>query len=93
MFAGAAGAVAAGASAAIYSQKDKISLGWGWVTGHLEFVGCLARGQELKERVQDMTTINRERGIAYIDYYTVLGKSAREGYGVSQSAVTPRPAR
>ena len=90
MFAGAAGAVAAGASAAIYTQKDKISLGWGWVTSHLEFVGCLARGQDLKQRVQDMTYVSKERQIGFVDFYTVLGKSAREGYGASQTVLGDR---
>lgn len=87
MFAGAAGAVAAGASAAIYSQKDKLSLGWSWATSHLEFVGCLARGEEMKQRVQKMTDIEKERNLGFIDFYTLLGKGAREGYGASETVL------
>ncbi|EEA23206.1 hypothetical protein TMatcc_002063 [Talaromyces marneffei ATCC 18224] len=76
MFAGAAGAVAAGGAAALYSQRERFSEGWRWVTSHLEFVGCLARPGELQKRVASLADIQRERGIQAINFYTCLGQGA-----------------
>lgn len=78
MFAGAAGAVAAGGAAALYSQKDRFSAGWSWATSHLEFVGCLARPEDLRKRVAELSKLNTERGIGCADFYTCLGKGARD---------------
>jgi hypothetical protein len=76
MFAGAAGAVAAGGAAAFYSQKDRITAGWGWVTSHLEFVGCLARPADLRQRVASLSDLRKDRGIGSVNFYTSLGKAA-----------------
>jgi hypothetical protein len=76
MFAGAAGAVAAGGAAALYSQRDRFTEGWGWVTSHLEFVGCLARPGDLRTRVASLAKLRQDRGICSINFYTCLGKAA-----------------
>ena len=75
MFAGAAGAVAAGGAAA-YLKRDRISEGWGWMGSHLEFVGSLAKAEELNLRLDRIVALNQERGIGFADLVTVLGKSA-----------------
>lgn len=89
MFAGAAGAVAAGGAAALYSQREKLSAGWGWATGHLLFVGDLAKPENLRKRVEAVEKIVSERGAGLANLYTQLGKGAREGYGVTSSVKGP----
>lgn len=75
MFAGAAGAVAAG-GAAMYTQRQKLTDGLGWVSSHLEFVGCLARTSELQQRLARLSSVKEERGIGCVNFYTCLGKGA-----------------
>ncbi|KAG8530476.1 uncharacterized protein KY384_004979 [Bacidia gigantensis] len=77
MFAGAAGAVAAGGAAA-YLKRDTVREGWGWMGSHLEFVGCLARAEELKGRLERTGKMSQERGVGFRDVVSVLGRGGQQ---------------
>ncbi|CAO2651914.1 Nn.00g001970.m01.CDS01 [Neocucurbitaria sp. VM-36] len=72
MFAGAAGAIAAGGAAA-YMKKDQISQGVNWATSHLEFVGVLARPEEMRKRLASIAKMAHTQDFGFTNIYTTLG--------------------
>ncbi|KAK1913813.1 hypothetical protein P3342_007058 [Pyrenophora teres f. teres] len=72
MFAGAAGAIAAGGAAA-YMKKDQITQGVTWATSHLEFVGVLARPEEMRKRLEKIAKITTTQDLGFCNMYTTLG--------------------
>ncbi|SPO04483.1 uncharacterized protein DNG_07168 [Cephalotrichum gorgonifer] len=75
MYAGAASAIA-GSAAAAYVHRDNITQGLSWVSSHLEFVGCLARAEDLRRRVEGVVRAGDELGVGFANLYTRLGPRA-----------------
>lgn len=78
MYAGAASALA-GSAAAAYVHRDNISQGLSWASSHLEFVGCLARAEDLRRRVAGVVRASEELKLGFANLYTRLGPKAGRG--------------
>lgn len=72
MFAGAAGAIAAGGAAA-YMKRDQITEGLSWATSHLEFIGALARPEEMQKRLAKVANLTTTSDFGFANMYTTLG--------------------
>lgn len=77
MFAGAAGAIAAGGAAA-YMKRDQISEGLGWATSHLEFIGALARPEEMQKRLAKIAKQAATTDFGFANMYTTLGRAVNQ---------------
>jgi hypothetical protein len=75
MFAGAAGAIAAGGAAA-YMKRDQITEGLTWATSHLEFIGALARPEEMQKRLAQIAKLSATSDFGFTNMYTTLGRAA-----------------
>jgi hypothetical protein len=75
MYGGAAAAIA-GIAGAAYLNWNQINQGFEWAGSHLEFVGCLARGAELKKRVETVVDLTRTRPVGFANFYGALGAKA-----------------
>ncbi|KAK3683099.1 hypothetical protein LTR37_020560 [Vermiconidia calcicola] len=71
---GGAAAAIAGAAGAAYMSRNQIQQGFTWAGSHLEFVGCLARGAELQERVESVVELTKTHGVGFANFYGALGK-------------------
>ncbi|KAL5119836.1 hypothetical protein ACEQ8H_002197 [Pleosporales sp. CAS-2024a] len=74
MFAGAAGAIAAGGAAA-YLKRDDIADGLNWATSHLEFIGSLARPEEMQKRLARVSKLTTTSDFGFANMYTTLGRA------------------
>jgi len=73
-YAGAAGVLAAGGAVA-YFKRDEIGQGFSWVSSHLEFVGALMKGEELRVRTERASDTE---GVGFAVLYTALGERGKE---------------
>ncbi|KAI9715808.1 MAG: hypothetical protein M1828_000713 [Chrysothrix sp. TS-e1954] len=78
LFATAATAALAGAGTAAYFGRNHITSGVSWATSHLEFVGCLYKVEELKQRLAAAVAMEKEWGVGFRNMYTLLGKDKGE---------------
>jgi hypothetical protein len=67
---GGAAAALAGGAAAAYIKREDIATGFSWVNSHVEFVGALMKGEQLKTRLQRIST---SEGVGFSILYTSLG--------------------
>jgi hypothetical protein len=73
-YAGAAGVLAAGGAVA-YFKRDEIGQGFSWVSSHLEFVGALMKGEEMRLRTE---RASNTEGVGFAVLYTALGERGKD---------------
>lgn len=91
MFAGAAGAIAAGGAAA-YMKRDQISEGLNWATSHLEFIGALARPEEMQKRLAKVAKVTESSDLGFTNMYTTLGHAINQAQQSSKEGWTGKVA-
>ncbi|KAK3113051.1 mitofusin [Teratosphaeriaceae sp. CCFEE 6253] len=69
---GGAAAAIAGAAGAAYLSRNQIQQGFAWAGSHLEFIGCLARGAELQNRVEKLVELKKTHGVGFANFYGSL---------------------
>ena len=74
LFASAGLAATASLGTAAWLKRDTLTTGFSWVSSHLEFVGCLARGADLRQRLEKMQRTSEGRNIGFNNFYTVLAE-------------------
>ena len=68
-----AGVLACGAT--LYARRDRVSENRTWIVSHLEFVGCLMRGEDLKKRLDEIMRIREEKHVGFSNLVTVLAST------------------
>ncbi|KAB8621887.1 hypothetical protein FH972_025998 [Carpinus fangiana] len=53
--------------------RENISLGWAWLSSHLQFVSSLTRGEEMKTRIERLSAM---KGIGFANLYGSLGENS-----------------
>ena len=77
LYATAATATATAVGTAAYLQRDTLTSGLTWASSHLEFIGCLARGDELQRRLQSILDLRHtSHNLRFTNLHTVLGAGA-----------------
>ncbi|TFK55533.1 hypothetical protein OE88DRAFT_1709979 [Heliocybe sulcata] len=68
-------AVAGTAAGTAYWRREDLGLGYGWITDHLRYVGTLWDEKRLLRRVEKVLEIERDMGVMFRTYYTLLPAS------------------